>query len=758
MRINKALVLFYILVGLIPYFGTADKIHPQTLYLSVLNIMSLGIIIYNSGLIKAFNNLTKTLSHRQAIFYFLFAIIAVISTVQSINVIQSLIRLAEVFSQLFAFIILIYLISTIKDVKKFFINSIVMLCIIELVSTMFPYLMDIVNLGYPINRSLEYRGVSGSVNIISYLLLMKLPFIYYLSVVNKKYRFFYILISILILYSITVIHQTRSAILLSFLVSIFMIAAFLYNRFIIQKKSSYTLKNIFITTVFPLIAVIALSNFQSSFFDRTENIQDRLSSINLEEYSTNARLRYYSHGIKSIISNPLGVGVGNWQLYSIDADKEDIQAYIVPYHVHNDFLEISAETSLLGGIIYYMIIISIFSLLLKKIIESIKRRKPLDYELLFFTVIGIWIVDSMFNFPSTRVVQQINLLFIIAVIINYYKLKPLNLNKYFNRFSVYIMLTSLPLVLISCIRLVQSSWDQRVLLSHYNLMDFTIPLEVIDEFDMEYSDLTMTTIPMKSLKGFFYMKNDLYREALDFFNEGTNRNPYLYFSESYKSFSHLNLKNYDSAYYFAKLAFDKLPGNVVHFANYAINLVHRGDSIGLKKAYEKAKFKKDLHDEIYLMAIADIIDVDQNNFALENFKLNPQTGNLNMKKGYYTLKVGRKDMMNAASLHEVGDYYFKQQNFVSSLEFFEKAVNLNPYELTYKENLANTHLKLGNFQTAADILTELIDVDGSTSIKVKYLRVLAYLNLKDFTTACKFIQEIKDNVLVKDIELERFCN
>ena len=37
MRINKALVLFYILVGLIPYFGTADKIHPQTLYLSSLH-------------------------------------------------------------------------------------------------------------------------------------------------------------------------------------------------------------------------------------------------------------------------------------------------------------------------------------------------------------------------------------------------------------------------------------------------------------------------------------------------------------------------------------------------------------------------------------------------------------------------------------------------------------------------------------------------------------------------------------------------
>ena len=66
---------------------------------------------------------------------------------------------------------------------------------------------------------------------------------------------------------------------------------------------------------------------------------------------------------------------------------------------------------------------------------------------------------------------------------------------------------------------------------------------------MEYSDITVTTIPMKSLKGFFYMKNGLYREAIDLFNEGSPRNPYLYFSESYKAFSFLMLEEDDSAAY-----------------------------------------------------------------------------------------------------------------------------------------------------------------------------------------------------------------
>ncbi len=741
-----------------PYFGTADKMHPQTLYISILNIISIGVILYQNGIPKTFKKLLKISYYKQFVFYFVFLIFAILSVLQAINEIQSMITLAEILSQFFAFLILIYLVSNLKNVKSFFINSIVILCVIELFSTIYPYLADIFRLGYPINRSLEYRGVSGSVNIISYLLLMKLPFIYYLSVVKKKYRIFFILISVSILYSIIVIHQTRSAIILSFLVSIFILLVFIYNSFIDKKGKLFSLKSSIIVVVLPIFLSLFLSNVQATKFNRTLNVQDRLSSINLDEYSTNSRLRYYSQAIESIISNPLGIGIGNWQIVSIDKDKENIEAYIIPYHAHNDFLELSAETSLVGGIAYYMIIVSTLFFLLKKIIQSIQRRKPLEYDLLFFTVLGIWIVDSMFNFPAARVLQQITLMYIIAVIINYYKFKTLKLPKMISTFALCVLFISLPFVLFSSIRLVKSSFDQRVLLSHYNLADYTIPLEVVDEMDMEYSDLTVTGIPMKSLKGFFYMKAGLHREAIDLFNEGTSRNPYLYFSESYKSFSHLNLKNYDSAYYFSDLAFNKIPGNVVHFANLALSHVYRRDSVGLKKAYTRAIHKKELHDEIYLTAMADIIDSDQENFALDKFNLNIQSGNDNLKRSYFTLKIGRNNVFEADKFHQIGEYYFKEEDFETAEDFFRRASNLNPYELVYKENLANTNLKLGRFGVALNILNELIIEDGSKSIKVKYLRILAYLNLQDFENACLQINEIKNEPLVRKIELERFCN
>ena len=53
-------------------------------------------------------------------------------------------------------------------------------------------------------------------------------------------------------------------------------------------------------------------------------------------------------------------------------------------------------------------------------------------------------------------------------------------------------------------------------------------------------------------------------------------------------------------------------------------------------------------------------------------------------------------MMEAGSNHEIGDYYFKRKTLKMQNTFFKKATDLNPYELTYKENLANSHLQLVN--------------------------------------------------------------
>ena len=55
-------------------------------------------------------------------------------------------------------------------------------------------------------------------------------------------------------------------------------------------------------------------------------------------------MRYYKQGLGHFIDNPIiGVGIGNWKLKSIDYDKKNIYGFIIPYHAHNDFIQLGVE-------------------------------------------------------------------------------------------------------------------------------------------------------------------------------------------------------------------------------------------------------------------------------------------------------------------------------------------------------------------------------------------------------------------------------
>ena len=765
MNLYKNLIFCYILVGLVPYFDTADKIHPQTLYLALLNIISLGLIIYKGGIRQTISTLLKSISYKPAIFYFLFICFSVISVFQSVNIIQSLISLSEIFIMCLAFMILIFLLSNIENLKKFFFQLVIFLTSIELLATFYPYLKDIYDYGSPNYRALKYRGFTGSINIVCFLLLIKLPFLYYFSIKFKKYRWAYILLSTLSMYTIMSIFLTRSAIIALILVTSFLLVVFFYNYSTNKKTNYYNPKRILLAVAFPILLNLLINNVLPSPYDAgldkyvSSSVQDRLSTLDIEEYSTNSRFRYWKAAIQSIIKNPLtGIGVGNWQLVSIDYDRSAMGNYVVPYHAHNDFLEISAESGLQAGIFYYLTILFAVFFLLKKIINSIKKKEPLEYDLILMTALLMYLFDSMINFPYGRPLQQVTILFLVAYFVNLYKIKPLKLKPNLKKSILVLISLSIPFVLYSSSRMFLSSQDQRTLLYHYNLADFTLPLEQIDEMDMHYSDLTVTTLPMLSMKGFFYMRDGRFREAIEFSQEGTKSNPYLYYSEANIAYSYYNLGQLDSAEYYGELAFNKLPGNVVHFANYAVTLAALKDTLGLKAAYEKGKRKDEMWDQVYLATMADILDEDDSNLVLEDFSFNVQSGTDAMKKSYYTLKLGRDDMFDAAKLNELGDFLFSKQNYAEAAVAFGEAVTLNPFELPYQENYANAHLQLGNFSEAVEILENLIYQNESESRKAKYMLVLAYLNMDDTIKACPLIEELMEYPEFDYSNLGRFCN
>ena len=93
------------------------------------------------------------------------------------------------------------------------------------------------------------------------------------------------------------------------------------------------------------------------------------------------------------------------------------------------------------------------------------------------------------------------------------------------------------------------------LLRDFNSNQYNTTIPQLEAMDMEIPNVTVTTIPLKSIKARYYLKNKQYDKALAVLDQGNNANPYLFFSENMKSKVYQEKGDIDSAYYFSKSFF-----------------------------------------------------------------------------------------------------------------------------------------------------------------------------------------------------------
>lgn len=162
------------------------------------------------------------------------------------------------------------------------------------------------------------------------------------------------------------------------------------------------------------IFLISLSFSVFSYLnDGKTNLIERVATINpkTKDGSIDQRLRFYGHSLELIKENPLGIGLGNWKIESINKEKNYLTDFIIPYHSHNDFLELLSELGIFG-LLYIMIFIILLRHLYKKVIKDYKYA---------FIIIGvlIFLIDSNLNFPIYRPIMTVNLSLLLYFSYNY---------------------------------------------------------------------------------------------------------------------------------------------------------------------------------------------------------------------------------------------------------------------------------------------------------------------------------------------------
>tara|TARA_B100000579_G_C22846296_1_gene864597 strand:- start:1793 stop:4060 length:2268 start_codon:yes stop_codon:yes gene_type:complete len=750
-----------VFIGLVPYLSSIDKRYVQVLYLGIINFSAFSYIFYTNR-DKFLTILSSQLRILPIYVFLIFFLWSCLSIVNSVNVGEYITQTNFYFQQLLAFILLLYFLSISNKLEILIKSLIIGMASLELVTCFFPYLSDIILLGEPQNRSLKYRGITGSVNIIAYTLLLKLPFFYYYSIKSKQNKTIFIIYSTLIIYAIFYIFQTRSAIISTVLVTSLTYVAFVFNSY--KSKNVKGIKKFLMhikSCLLPLLICLILGPLISTFFSSEgfRTVDQRMNSlINPGEFdnSLELRFRFYTHALESIIESPLfGVGNGNWELYSIEKDANNIEGYTVPYHAHNDFLEITAESGLLGGLLYYFFIFYILYMLLKLILKKISLNKDFTYDSILIIALIAYLLDSSFNFPTSRPHAQLTFLFLSCICILHLKLRPINLK--FKKYNLFIILFLflMPFSIYASFRVYVSSVQQYVLLGKYNNSITEIDLNALDTYEMDYPSITSTTVPLKSMKGFFYIKNDAVEEGIKLLHEGKKYNPYLYFSDAWLSQAHYQLNNLDSSLYFASRAYKQIPNNILHFAQKAQALMKLKDSVGLKEHYENHENKDLTHEEFYMTAMAAIIDKDDTGFVDGAEDL--YSSDLSIK-AFYTLNLGYENTMRAATLHSLGEELFAKENYEEAAKLFEEAGKINKFELPYRENAANAYIRFGDKIKALEILNRLINEDKTKSPRTYWLRGLLLFEAGNKIDGCNDLSLVEQSGLINNPQLfQQLC-
>jgi len=398
--------------GLIPNLGALDRIATQWLYLNVLNSLFLLYYLFDYNRKINFKNI---LNFKPFIGLCLFVFWGLISYLYSINGTEVIVKFIRWFQlPISLFILMIIAKKTGETFVKSIAFLITFILIVELYFTYSTY-FDITKLTrYNFSFAYLLKGATGNKNINSASILIKLPFVFYLISYYQKTIIRLVLSVIVFSTSYLIFIISSRAALISFILILILLGLQLSYSLIKHKDFKTIIPTIFISASMLFAFVIFSLEFRDN---NTASVSNRISTVNLDDESTSQRIRFYQHSLDQLIHNPIiGVGLGNWKIKSIDYDSQYIRGYIVPYHVHNDFLEIGAELGIVGLGLYLFIIIYIAKYLIKNIYLESKFSGKLNAEIILFFVGMIYFVDAFLNFPHARPVMQVPFVLIIAMV------------------------------------------------------------------------------------------------------------------------------------------------------------------------------------------------------------------------------------------------------------------------------------------------------------------------------------------------------
>ena len=759
--IPSFLLIAYLCLGFVPNWQAVDKIAPQWLLMSILNTLSVLFILLNRN--SYAQRITQTLSTYLSYTYIGFIVWAACSYFYAINPTEVLVNISRQVNVLMMYLVMGFFVYHLKS-KRTFLSFIIMAILSVEIYAVLNEALQMVNTAGSISPG-ALKGVTANRNITAFSIAIKIPFVLFLIYKNQKTLYKWILSGIILLsiLCLSMIQSRASFLALGLILVAFLglcVVLFLYEK---NKKQLYQFGYLLV----PFILAIGIN--QTVLSDKGADALARASTISAgtNDGSVNQRLRYYEDVLIHMSSHPVfGVGLGNWKLKSIDYDSKDISGYVVPYHAHSDFIQLGAELGIVGFLLYLSVFFWAIFFVYRFIRYSDRSAEEKVFVFLLLTALGVYSIDANLNFPIARP-QVLVVWALIMALINFYytseKLskKPIASKPLLNySFLGIALLALLPSIYVSN-KVYESLKGQMFLLQDFNSNQFNVSMNRIDNLVPEIPNITVTTIPINSVKARYYVNAKKYDKALALLDEGTQANPYLFYSEVLKSQIYTAKGQLDSAAVYAKKAFFGLPNNALHASNY-INIINQTrDREALDEAFELLTLKNDLNNwKNYLIVAAQLYPPKDESLisrAKQAALLFPSDSNI---QGLYrTITVGQGAVNKATAFSNAALALFNQADYANAAINFEKAIAQNPLEYSYYENAATANYLIGDLDKALEQIDLVIKDMNPLNGKCEYIKALIFIKLGDPIGACPLLQTSIDSGHTQaQATFNQYCN
>lgn len=265
--------------------------------------------------------------------------------------------------------------------------------------------------------------------------------------------------------------------------------------------------------------------------------------------------------------------------------------------------------------------------------------------------------------------------------------------------------------------------------------------------NLDFPSIGVTTLPIKHLVSKYYFLSGDYQKALKLIEEGNKENPFLKSGSMFKAEIYDHLGVVDSAYYYSKDAFDKMPGTPRHFLFHAKNLVKLDLLDELLTSYDKVKkFKNFQFHSTFIVSLKEILK-EKKIDSLDELVLNirdrfPDDEKIRVASDHFL--YGIENIKKSIEFSELATTYFNQGQFNEAIFNFKKASEYNPSEYVNFENIAYVYIQMKKYSESLPYLYEVIEKKHrNIKGKSEFLLGLSLLNLDSLEKSCAYFNQAR---------------